>query len=58
MSLSTFEVREIYSIMLALKLTLVELSTSNHSVDALCEEVAFGTKFTTLWNIIVSASLK
>jgi hypothetical protein len=40
--------------MLALKLTLVELCASIHSGDALFEKVALGTKFTTLWNIILS----
>jgi hypothetical protein len=44
--------------MLALKLTVVELSASDHSEDAVFENVALGTKFTTLWNAIVSVSLK
>ena len=56
--MSAFKVTKIYSITLALKLTIVELSASNHSADALFEKVALGTNFTTLWNIIVSVSLK
>jgi len=58
MQMSAFKVTKIYSITLALKLTIVELSASNHSADALFEKVALGTNFTTLWNIIVSVSLK
>jgi hypothetical protein len=58
MSLSIFEIKKVYNIMLALKLTPAELSASKDAVDALFEKVALGTKFTTLWKIIVTVSLK
>lgn len=56
--MSASKVTKIYSIMLALKLTLVELFASNHFGDAFFEKVALGTNFTTLWNIIFWVSLK
>jgi hypothetical protein len=56
--MSAIKVTKIYSTMLALKLTLLELFASNHSGDAFFEKVALGTNFATLWNIIFSVSLK
>jgi hypothetical protein len=56
-SLSTTEVKKIYSIVSALKLTQVELRFKPFRRCSI-RKSAHGTKFTTLWNIIVSVSLK